>query len=50
MGTASKASHLVGVGPGPYEETVQRIRELNERLIESSRAAGNTTLDAMRRP
>ena len=28
------------------EQTVQRIRELNERFIESAKAAGNTTLDA----
>jgi len=35
-----------GVDTGPYEEAAQRIRELNERLIESSKAAGSTTLDA----
>jgi hypothetical protein len=28
------------------EEAVQRIRELNERFIESAKAAGNVSLDA----
>jgi predicted RNA-binding Zn ribbon-like protein len=32
--------------PGSVEEAATRIRELNERLIETSKAAGNTTLDA----
>jgi hypothetical protein len=35
-----------GVDLGAYEEAAQRIRDLNERLIESSKAAGLTTLDA----
>jgi hypothetical protein len=36
-----------GTGAGAAtEETVQRIRELNERFIESAKAAGNTSLDA----
>jgi predicted RNA-binding Zn ribbon-like protein len=36
----------LGVDLGPDEESAQRIRELNERLIQSAKAAGNTTLDA----
>ncbi|HEY6795741.1 MAG TPA: hypothetical protein VI248_13765 [Kineosporiaceae bacterium] len=36
----------LGLDLGPYEEAAQRIRALNERLIESAKAAGNTTLDA----
>jgi hypothetical protein len=35
-----------GVDSAAYEEAAQRIRDLNERLIESSKAAGLTTLDA----
>jgi hypothetical protein len=35
-----------GVDASTYEETAQRIRDLNERVIESSKAAGLTTLDA----
>jgi len=31
---------------GATEEAVQRIRELNERLIQSAKAAGNVSLDA----
>jgi hypothetical protein len=37
------------LGPDPTaasEEAVQRIRELNERFIDSAKAAGNQTLDA----
>ena len=36
----------LGIDLGAYEEAAQRIRDLNERLIESSKQAGNTTLDA----
>lgn len=32
--------------PAAVDEAVTRIRELNERLIESSKAAGQITLDA----
>ena len=46
MATTSKPSNSLGVDLGPYEEAADRIRALNERLIESSKAAGNTTLDA----
>jgi hypothetical protein len=33
-------------GTAGVEETVQRIRQLNERLLESARAAGQASLDA----
>jgi hypothetical protein len=36
----------LGVDLGAYDEVPQRLRELNESLIESLRAAGNTALDA----
>jgi GTP cyclohydrolase III len=36
----------LGVDLGAYEEAADRIRNLNERLIESAKTAGNTTLDA----
>lgn len=36
----------LGIDLGTYEDAAQRIRDLNERLIESAKAAGNTTLDA----
>jgi hypothetical protein len=42
----AKADNPLGVDLGPYEEAAQRIRDLNERLIESAKSAGNTTLDA----
>lgn len=44
--SATAPEHSVGINLGPYEEAAGRIRALNERLIESSKAAGNTTLDA----
>ena len=44
--TKPKPENPLGLDLGPYEEAAQRIRELNERLIESSKAAGITTLDA----
>ena len=46
MATTNKVENPLGLDLGPYEEAAQRIRALNERLIESSKAAGNTTLDA----
>jgi hypothetical protein len=46
MATTNKPANPLDVDLGPYEEAAQRIRALNERLIESSKAAGNTTLDA----
>jgi len=36
----------LGVDPAAFEDAAKRIRELNERIIESSKAAGLTTLDA----
>lgn len=44
--TSAKPGSPLGVDLGAYEEAAQRIRDLNERLIESSKSAGNTTLDA----
>lgn len=35
--------------PGAVDESVTRIRELNERIIESTRSAGQTSLDAYER-
>ena len=37
------------VNPSSFEEAAARIRELDETLIDSSKAAGNTTLDAYER-
>lgn len=36
----------LGIDLGPYEEAATRVRELNERIIESSKSAGLTSLDA----
>jgi len=36
----------MGVDPAAYEDAAKRIRDLTERLIESSKAAGLTSLDA----
>jgi hypothetical protein len=33
----------------PAQETVDRIRDLNERIVENARRAGNTYLDAYER-
>jgi hypothetical protein len=46
MATAAKQDNPFGVDLGTFEEAAARVRELNERLITSSRAAGNTTLEA----
>jgi hypothetical protein len=40
------AENPLGIDLGPYEQTAARVRELNERIIESSKAAGLTSLDA----
>ena len=45
MATASKSNNPLGIDLSSYEAAAARIRELNERLIESSKAAGTTTLD-----
>jgi hypothetical protein len=44
--TAPPTETPLGVDFGAYEDAAQHIRDLNERLIESSKAAGLTTLDA----
>lgn len=44
--TADHTTTPLGVDPAAYEEAAKRIRDLNERLIESSKAAGLTTLDS----
>jgi len=46
METATKQENPFGIDLGSFEEAAARIRGLNERLITSSRAAGNTTLEA----
>jgi hypothetical protein len=40
------ADAMPGIDPAAYEDAVARVRALNERLIESSKAAGLTTLDS----
>ena len=44
--TADQTTTPLGVDSAAYEEATKRIRDLNERLMESSKAAGLTTLDA----
>jgi hypothetical protein len=44
--TKPTADNPLGVDFGNYEEAAQRVRELNEHLLDSARAAGTTTLDA----
>jgi hypothetical protein len=44
--TAPPTDSPLGVDLGAYEDAAQRIRDLNERIIESSKAAGLTTIDA----
>lgn len=46
MATKPTSDNPLGVDFSHCEEAAQRIRELNERLIASTKAAGNTTLDA----
>jgi hypothetical protein len=36
----------LGIDAGAFNEAAERIRDLNERLIESSKNAGRVTLDA----
>ena len=47
--TAPPTESPLGVDFGAYEDAAQHIRDLNERIIESSKAAGLTTLDAYER-
>ena len=42
--TAPPTDTPFGVDFGAYEDATQRIRDLNERIVESSKAAGLTTL------
>jgi hypothetical protein len=35
-----------GIDLGPYEEAAARVRELNERILESMKGTGLTSLDA----
>jgi hypothetical protein len=46
MATKPALDNLFGMDLSSYGDAATRIRELNERLIASSKAAGNTTLDA----
>ncbi len=47
MATTTKPSEpTIGFDIPSADEATKRIRELNERLIESSKSAGNVTLDA----
>jgi methionine synthase II (cobalamin-independent) len=41
-----RSQNASAVDLGPYEEAAARIRALNERLIESAKAAGLGTLEA----
>ncbi len=44
--SAPSTENSLGIDLGPYEEAAARVRELNERIIESSKSAGLTSLDA----
>jgi hypothetical protein len=44
--TTPTTENPLGIDLGPYEEAAARVRELNERIIESSKSAGLTSLDA----
>ncbi len=44
--TTATPTNPLAVDMGAYEDAAKRIRDLNERLIVSSKAAGLTTLDA----
>ena len=46
MATQTTPENPLGIDTSRFEEAATRIRELNERLLESSKAAGTTTLDA----
>ncbi|HEX2808482.1 MAG TPA: hypothetical protein VHN80_20155, partial [Kineosporiaceae bacterium] len=49
MADKPTAENPAGIDFGEFEQAAARVRELNERLIESSKAAGTTTLDAYER-
>jgi len=44
--TTPTPENPLGIDTAPFEEAAARVRELNERILESSKAAGLTTLDA----
>src|ERR1039457_5540651 len=44
------ADAMPGIDPAAYEDAVARIHALNERLIESPKAPGLTTLDSYEKP
>jgi hypothetical protein len=44
--TSDQTSTPLGVDTAALDDAARRIRDLNERLIESSKAAGLTALDA----
>jgi hypothetical protein len=46
MATAPKLENPFNVDLTSFEDAAARIRDLNERLIASSKAAGGTTLEA----
>jgi hypothetical protein len=43
---SAAAPTLPTIDPAVFEETAQRIRDLNERLIDGSKKAGMTSLEA----
>lgn len=45
-GSSKSFGSLPQYDPAALEEAVGRIREMNERLVESSKSAGRTSLDA----
>ena len=49
MAPTPEADNPVGSDLGRFEEAAARVRELNESLIERSKEAGTTTLDAYER-
>jgi two-component SAPR family response regulator len=46
MENTPQAEPGIGVSLGSYEEAAVRIRDLNNRIIESMKAAGSTSLEA----
>jgi hypothetical protein len=44
--TEPTPANPLGIDLGPYEEAASRVRELNERILESMKATGLTSLDA----
>ncbi len=44
--TTKATTHPMTVDPAAFEAAAQRIRDLNEKMIDGSKAAGLTSLDA----